>query len=115
MHAFILLIPITLSYISLTIIALRSSIAPVPLAIVLLALTITSLFAIVGHFVAHCLLRDVYFAAHSQSFYLRTQQEQGWGTTIDTSNWPAWDEPQVNSQQDLVDSIPTPLDWSLTN
>lgn len=115
MHAYLLLIPITFSYITLTIIALRSTIAPIPLALVLLALTFTSLLAIVGHFAAHRILRDVYFAIHSQSFYLRTQEAQGWGSNTEASHWPPWEQQHSDPQQDFVDSIPTPADWTLTD
>ena len=117
MHILAILVPITLSYISLTIIALCNSLAPVPLALVLLAITFISLLAIVAHFVAHRILQEVYFAYHDESLYLRTRANEGWAETFNASasNWPSWDATVDNPQQDLVDSVPTPLDWTLTD
>ena len=132
-----LLIPITSGYLALIVLILRHSISPTPLALILLAHTITSLLALVGQLVLQRVLTDISLTFDRGSFSLQPQVTQGWGND---SDWPAWNDtdpwydpeaayPYPNSNrtsptvltdlgdsnvpQDLIDSVPTPSDWDI--
>lgn len=112
MHIFAILIPITLSYLSLIIISTRHPIAPVPLAFILLTITFTSLLAIVSHFVAHRILHNVQLSIHSRNFSVNPLTH-GWGQDEETG-WATWDNDEPNYQPEHIQSVPSPIDWTIT-
>ena len=123
-----LLIPIIFSYCCLALITFRSSTPPVVLAITLLLLTFIALLALVCHFIACRLLHDAYFSyTPSVSLSIRNREADRWDDTDYTDNF---NNDQTHNQNnnynnnynnhqtyienaDLIDSIPTPVEWGI--